>query len=310
MKGLELSKRYFETYGQELLNKFPEIASSVTVGLVGEGSECYGFDDEISQDHDFEPAFCIWLDKEKEEEFGFRLERAYAKLPKEFLGYTRQRLSPCGGNRHGLLLTEDFYEKFLGQGSLPESNIDWFRIPSYALSEATNGQIFQEGTGKFMQMRKVLLQGYPEDVRLKKISASLALMQQAGKYNYPRCLKHNETGAAQLALYEFVNNALQACFLLNHSYCPFYKWAFRTMRSLPVLSETELPLTYLIENPNAQGNIDYKIGIIEDISTLILNEVKRQGITSASCNNLDTHAYSIADKIKDPFLRNLHILQN
>ncbi len=309
MKGLELARKYFEEYGRSMLESFPEISDRVTVGLVGEGSECFGYDDELSEDHDYEPCFCMWIDRKDEEEFGFRLERAYSKLPKEFMGYTRQKLSPCGGNRHGLLLTEDFYSRFLG-GDLPSTLIDWLRLPSYALATVTNGEIFKKGEGKFCQMRDVIAAGYPSDVRLKKISAHLALMHQSGKYNYDRCLSRGESGAAQLALFEFVKSAIQVIYLLNNRYCPYYKWSFRGMRDLPKLSDLELPLTFLIENANEKDFIDYKRGIIDDVGRIITEEVKAQGITKATCNNLDTHAYSVQDAIKDPTIRNLHLMEH
>lgn len=309
MKGLELSEKYYKEYGEALLSSFPEIADYVTVGFVGEGSECFGYDDEVSRDHDFEPCFCMWMDREWEEKYGFGLERAYAKLPKEMDGFVRQKMSPVGGNRHGLLITEEFYSRFLGSESLPTKLIDWLRIPSYALATVTNGVVFKEGQGKFMEMRKTLLAGYPEDVRLKKISAHLALMHQSGKYNFIRCIEHGETGAAQLSLFEFVNNAVQVIYLLNKKYCPYYKWAFRGMRDLEKLSDVELPLTFLIENNNEKEFIDYKRGIIEDVSKMILDEVKAQKITKATCNNLDTHAYSVLDNVKDVTLRNMHVME-
>ena len=81
------------------------------------------------------------------------------------------------------------------------------------------------------------------------------------------------------------------------------------MRDLSLLSDVELPLTFLIENGNEKDMIDYKIGIIEDVSRMIVAEVKAQGITSATCNNLDTHAYSVLDHVKDASLRNLHIME-
>ena len=71
----------------------------------------------------------------------------------------------------------------------------------------------------------------------------------------------------------------------------------------------ELPLTFLIDNGNDPSTAAYKTGMISDISTMIIDEVKAQGITKATCNNLDTHAYSIADFISDPCLRNMHIME-
>ena len=54
MKGIEISKAYFNEYGLPMLNNdFLEILPYLCVGLVGSGSDCYGFDDETSRDHDF-----------------------------------------------------------------------------------------------------------------------------------------------------------------------------------------------------------------------------------------------------------------
>ena len=62
MTGLELAKAYYETYGKRMLaEEFPRYVDRIAVGLAGEGSECFGFDDAISRDHDFGPSFCMWL---------------------------------------------------------------------------------------------------------------------------------------------------------------------------------------------------------------------------------------------------------
>ena len=54
MSGLELSRAYYEAHGRELLEqRFPQLFGRMTIGLAGEGSECFGFDDLYSEDHDF-----------------------------------------------------------------------------------------------------------------------------------------------------------------------------------------------------------------------------------------------------------------
>ena len=62
MQGMELSKKYFEEFGRSMLEEnFKDILPYLAVGLTGSGSECFGYDDEKSQDHDFEPGFCIFI---------------------------------------------------------------------------------------------------------------------------------------------------------------------------------------------------------------------------------------------------------
>jgi hypothetical protein len=64
MQGLEIAEKYFWKYGAPLIDqKFNQYKGRIAAGLVGDGSDCYGFDDEISQDHDWGPGFCLWLNK-------------------------------------------------------------------------------------------------------------------------------------------------------------------------------------------------------------------------------------------------------
>ena len=87
MKGLELSKKYYEEYGRAMiLETAPQLAERFAAGLAGDGSQCFGFDDEISRDHDFAPGFCIWLTDEDFAMYGSALQEAYDKLPDDFMG--------------------------------------------------------------------------------------------------------------------------------------------------------------------------------------------------------------------------------
>ena len=310
MNGLELSRKFYLEYGKPMLEKdFADKIGEIAVGVAGEGSECLGYDDELSRDHDFDAGFCMWITKDAEREYGFRLERAYAKLPKEFSGVKRPMVSPAGGNRRGVIVIDDFYTRLLGANSAPDTVKRWLYTPSASLRAAVSGEVYRDDLGKFSEIRNILKKGYPEDIRRKKISAHAAIMAQSGTYNYERLIKRGETGAAGLALFEFVKNAVSVVYLLNNVYEPFYKWAYRGMRDLEILSDLEFALTGLTELGNSRKEAMEKREIIQDIANIVTDEFKAQKITTATCNNLDTHAFSILDTIEDPELRNMNVFE-
>ena len=310
MNGLELSRAFYEEYGKPMLEEqFPQLLPLLAVGLFGSGSECFGYDDETSRDHDFEPAFCLFLPDEDmvDRRTAFLLERAYAKLPREFKGYHRSITAPVGGARHGVLRTSEFFSQKIGSADGTLRLEDWLRVPEYALAECCNGGLFFDNYGEVSAIRQRLA-AYPHDVRCKKLAGQLLLMAQAGQYNYPRCLAHGETAAAQLALNEFVNAALAVIFLLNGQYLPFYKWRFRALRELPILGDSGRVLEYLLCTPNDEDTAQEKQELIEELASKIITVLQEQQLTEAICGDLEKHAYSVNDRIGDAALRNAHIL--
>ena len=310
MKGLDISRAFYREYGEPMLReRFPELVPLLAAGLFGSGSECYGYDDEISRDHDFEPGFCLFLPGEEvvDRRTAFMLERAYASLPKEFMGVRRAMVSPVGGARHGVLRTADFMTEKVGSADGELDLRTWLSIPEYALAEAVNGEIFADPYGEVTAIR-ARLRKRPEDVRLKKLAGQLLIMGQSGQYNYLRCLAHGETAAAQLAVVEFVQSAMAAVFLLNDVYMPYYKWQFRAMRGLKKLSLLAEVLEYLITTGNDGDAAGEKQRVIEGVCADVIDELRRQDLTRATCGDLEQHAYSVNDDIGDGELRNLHVL--
>ena len=310
MKGIELCERYYLEYGAPMLREqFSHIEHLIAVGIVGGGSECLGYDDRLSQDHDFEAGFCIFLPDESlvDRKTEFALERAYSKLPEEYMGYKRPRLSAVGGNRHGVMRISDFLLEKTGKEDGRLEGEDWFFVPEQALLEATDGKIFYDGAGIISRARREL-EYLPEDVRLKKLAGELLMMGQAGQYNYGRCISRGENAAAQLALAEFVKSAIHAVCLLNKKYMPYYKWSFRALREATVLSELNVELEYLISSPNDAENAEKKLQVVESVCSAVISELARQGLSELDCNDTEQHAYAVNDRISDPEIRNLHIL--
>ncbi len=310
MKGLELSRRYYESFGMPMIREqFPEYEEIIAAGLTGSGSECYGYDDDISQDHDFEPGFCLFIPGEEivDRKTEFQLERAYAKLPREFEGFSRAKLAPVGGNRHGVFRIDDFFLNKIG--CIPEKMTveDWLSVPDYALAEAVNGEMFRDDAGLMEDPRRIL-RNMPEDVRRKRLAGHLLMMAQSGQYNYRRCLYHGETGAAQMAASEFARHAMATAFLLSGRYMPYYKWAFRALRELPEGEELAVTLEWLISTGNGPDMAEDKYFQMEGIASRVIETLQDQHLTEATCGDLEKHAYSVNDGIGDGNVRNLNIL--
>lgn len=304
MKGLELARAYYEEYGRPMIEeKFPEYAGRIAVGLAGEGSECFGYDDELSRDHDFEAGFCLWITEEDGEKIGFPLFRAYGKLPGEFMGVKKERASLFGGGRKGVMEISEFYSRMIGFPGVPDGWEQWLGIPEYALAQAVNGQVFRDDLGEFSRIRRELEKGYPEDVRRKKIAARAALMAQSGQYNYARCRKRGEYGAAALAAAEFAKAGISMVFLLNNRYTPYYKWMLRGMGELPILGELRPSMERLLAEKEDCGRQ------IEEICGAVVRELRRQGLTQGDWEYLEPHALSVTETIRDGELRNLHLME-
>lgn len=310
MQGLELSRAFYNEFGKPMLDsEFSHLKPYICTGLFGAGSECLGFDDDISSDHDFEPGFCIFLPGEdivsRRDEF--LLERAYSKLPKEFLGYKRGGISPVGGVRHGVFRTEEFFKNKSGSSDGILTIEEWFKMTDQSLLECTNGEIYSDLYGEVSKIRENLSY-YPSDIMKKKLSSNLLVMAQAGQYNYMRTISHGEYDAAQLACFEFVKAALQVIFILNRKYMPYYKWAFKALNNLDILFYVSPQLSHLINTDNSKENIDEKYALIESISSDVISELIDQNLTKANCGDLEKHAYSVNDGIEDADIRNMHIM--
>ena len=301
MKGLELAEAFFQSYGMPMINsKFGGYKNRMAAGLVGDGSECYGFDDDISRDHDWGPSFCLWLNKTDFLIIGRALQAEYESLPQSFGGYGPRKTSDWGEGRVGVIEIGAFYQNFIGLDRVPNSLDEWLYIPESALAACTNGKIFYDPLGEFTRFRTGLKAFYPEDVRLKKIASRCMTIAQSGQYNFIRCVKRREYVAAQYAETKFCADVISLTFLMNKKYTPFYKWMHRAARELPLLGE--FIYNRLLEIVMCH-DYEKKSQFIEEVCAALIDELRRQGLTESTSDFLLDHGPVIQQKIRDPQLR-------
>lgn len=302
MKGLELSRAFWENAVLPAIEETcPVLLPRLAAGLCGGGSDCLGYDDELSHDHGYAAGCMLFLAPEDAETHGFLLSTLYDRLPREFSGVKTEHRSRQGDGRYGVKTTAQFLLEQTGLFHTPEAWYEWMAIPSYALAAACAGEIFYDGSGDMTRFRETLRTGMPEDVRIKKIAGHAALMAQSGQYNVSRCRRHGEESAARLACCEFVNHTLAMLFLLNGRHMPFYKWAFRAAKELPKLAELVPALEALLREPDEAE--------IERVSAAVIEELRAQGLTDGSWDFLEPHAYAVMRRIQNPEIAALHIME-
>ncbi len=325
MQGLKLSRIFYHEAAAPLLqNKLGTAFQRLAIGLVGEGSECFGFDDTLSRDHDFGAGFCIWIAQEEKAALEPLITPLLAALPRTFMGFpvrmTMQNSEQQGQAPHlamqegrvGVFSIEEFYQRFTNSPTPPSTWQQWYTLPEHFLAVCTNGEVFFDGAGTFSAFRHALLDFYPEDVRRKKLAARLGTMAQSGQYNLLRLLQRGDGAGAHLARTRFVENALAAYFLIHKRYMPFYKWAFTSVAKLPQGKEfSRLLQEVLCINimPAPQEDVYASMGTaVEQVCLHMVHILQEQGLSKLQEPWLMAQAQFIQDSITTPQIQGLPLL--
>ena len=306
MNGLELSREYFEnTANEKLKDAFPDLYPRLAVGLAGNGSECFSFDDEISRDHDWGVDFYIWVtesDRDRIPELTAFKNQLFTFFPPEH----RRDRSQYGASVN-VMTCEDFFRQLIGTYEYPQDLRQWFRIPEENLAMCVNGEIFMDNDGRMTELRKSFLRYFPEDFRKKKIAAKCMAIAQTGQYNHLRMAKRGEFVTVNTVISRFTDSVTALAFLLNRVYMPYYKWQGRMLRSLPILGDElyrRLDALLLI-NGRDMDTVMLRQDKIEEICTILKGELQNQGLTSSDDAFFTAHGEEVQRRIQDSFIRSL-----
>ena len=310
--GLALSRGYFTASLPQLEAALPGLMQQAAAGLVGDGSECLGVDDEVSRDHDWGPGFCLWLPDSLLPELLPRIETALATLADSHEGFPARMRPELRAGRVGPMGIGAFYARHTGFADPPETWQQWRAIPETALAACTNGEVFSDEPGQFSAIRKKLLEFYPEDVLRKKLAARCMSMAQAGQYNLPRSLQRGELGAAMLAAARFAEAALSMAFLLNRRYMPFYKWSCRLARTLraPGPQTADVVELLAITDFASEEQSLKALNAIEELCAVVARRLRQDGLARAEGNWLWALGPEIQLGIREPELRRLDVMRD
>lgn len=334
LKGLALARAFWEQHGRPMIaERYPEYRGRIAAGLMGHGSDCYGFDDATSRDHDFGPGFCLWLTAADYAAIGERLQADYDALPAEFLdvGPRVETARASGqGRRVGVFEVGAFFESLTGRTTAPAATSphEWLMLDEPTLAAATNGAVFADPLGEVGAARDGFRR-MPPDVRLALLGQRLGMMAQAGQYNVPRMLGRADGEAAWLSVSEFVRASASAVFLLNGpatvGYLPYYKWHFAALRELASRPVSRLPHVHValaetlrLASAACFGGAGFGEGgkgatpararlaeVIEGVCADVVAELRAQRLTSSEDPFLEAHRTQLRLRIGDEWLREL-----
>lgn len=295
---------YTECMAHVIELEFPKYEGRIAVGLAGPGSECFGFDDQLSDDENYGVRLCFWVSKETYDEIGVQLESVYERI-----------LDQYGGNHvhgtSGVYVAEDYFYRIIEMNHLPLDIKDWYRVKTENLATALNGEIFRDDEGIVTGIREKLAD-YPEKIRLLKLAEEVHKFSQCVQYNYGRMMAREDYVTASIAKSDGLKHVMKIVYLLNHKYAPYYKWLRKGMIRLEILPEVGDMLDLIAAMPDQRNvwnmdnysasrlNKEDSVSVAFDkIAGLILAELGRQGIVDGESRNLDSYCNEIIRKAEN-----------
>lgn len=311
-RALDLSERFFEEIASPSLEEaFPQMSTRMAVGLVGEGIECFGLDDEVSQQDDWGVEFYIWMTGEDFASAGddvIRWKRGLMSGNPD----VRFRNSPSESARRTVIPTTTFYDSLIGFPNGPKMMLDWRSIPEERLALATNGRVFSDPLGSFTSTRNLLLDHYPESLRRKKIAARCFAMAQTGQYDYLRAAQRGDVVGGEMALSGFASATIAVVFLLNRRYMPCLELACRAMADLPLLAGDVAPLLVALYDGSDVGlgidlggvtakpvgpDVERRVAIVEKVCSLVIDELHEQELSESDSDYMLDQAEDVQAKV-------------
>jgi hypothetical protein len=236
--GLKLSQEFYAEIIRPILDgSFPGVAHAA--GLIGEGSEVLGFDDETSVDHNWGPRLMLFLFDEDHPLYSERIKHVLSEqLPCEFRGYPTNFSAPHPGidvspvlqpvqggpvNHHVSVQTVGgFIIATLGFDiRQPLEPADWLSFSEQHLCTLTRGAVFHDEVG--LNAARSRFTYYPRDIWLYLLAAGWNRIGQEEHLMGRAGMAGDELGSALIGA-RLVRDVMRLCFLMEKTYAPYAKW--------------------------------------------------------------------------------------
>lgn len=274
IKGLELSESFFNENKALLFKKIPSNAIEyITIGLFGFGSECYGVDDEISEDHDFDQGFIILVEDSVPLTDFLKIKQAYDCLPKLY-----KRFCLLNQTKHGVHYMKE-YLNYLGVNDIKN-------ISDESKALLLNGKLFYQGfASTFANLRYDIRKNSNYDF-LIDLSLKALEINKYIPYNLKRSLDRGDLYTFKSLKNNLVNHLIEFYYIYHKMYLPHDKLRLKLMDNNSIIKKW---IYYILDHNDISKlyeEISAKIietlhnfNVIKRINTLYIEDYKEE-ITS------------------------------
>ena len=303
ISAMELSEGFIRTTViPDAEENLPELFPFMALGLVGDGSECFGYDDKISRDHDWGIDFYIWVPKDKSSAIS-SIRKWKENIFVKYWDYLPVQHKSAYGVHRDVMTIDSFYSRLTGFDEGPKTYQEYLNTAEERLFLATNGKVFVDEKGDFSAIRRRLQLGFPNDIRLYKIAIDCMMLAQTGQYNLKRCVARGDDLARLDTLARFIRYVASILCHLKNRYRPYYKWLYR------FALEEERELQTLCRQLSYIQGEDFNLleaeRLINEILHIISIYLKLDDLTDYEGEYFLGHGESVMAKIKDEEIRKM-----
>ena len=232
MKGLEIAREFFSSWGLPFLKaRFPDLANRMAAGRLL-GSDVLGGDDEVSRDHDWGPQFHLFLSAEDYATSGRDLSEALnVAAPNPWKGY---KLAGAGDKSVQVQSIPEWFQKHLKIAHPPTGTTGWpATTEESTLYFLRHGEIWVDGSGELSAWRSSLHE-YPDQILRQRLADECFRIWQHGEYNFvQRMAPRRDPMAIAICLGEFITGVMRIVLLMDRDFTPYWKWLSFEFRKRP-----------------------------------------------------------------------------
>jgi hypothetical protein len=265
--GIDLARAYHhDVVGPLISRRWPGL--SYAAARLGSGSDVLGYDDSMSQDHDWGLRLNLLVPAAVAEEVDTYLN---ASLPESYAGRPTRFATTWRADVRSQVQVDSVRTFAMSRlGVDPRQELDpvtWLGLTGQSVLELTAGEVFHDSAGQLGSVREAL-RWYPDDVwryvlaaDWSRLGEELPLAGRAGQ-------RGDELGS-RVVMARLVRTAMHLGFLLEREWPPYAKWVGTAYRRLAVAGPTNRPLASALDAPDWQARED---GLVEALDILLMHQ--------------------------------------